>query len=61
MRNQARIVNNEVENFQLRWEELKPKDAEQLKDPKKFDQAIKFLHEMREEWNQLIQRKQKVV
>lgn len=53
LKGQARSINNEMENFKLRWEQLKPKDSEIARNPEKFDQAIQYISQMRTEWDDL--------
>jgi len=57
---QARTVNNEMENFKLRWDQLKPKDSSVTKDPVKFDAVIQYISQMRDEWMQLSHRREAI-
>ena len=52
----------EVEKFQLRWEQLKPRETS-LQDggPEILTKSLTLLREKREEWNMLLQTREKLV
>lgn len=54
LQGQARQVNNEMEHFKLRWDELKPVNSNATKNPQKFDEMIEFINQMKEEWTKLM-------
>jgi len=53
---------NEVEKFQLRWEQLKPRETS-LQDggPEILTKSLKILREKRQEWELLLQTRQKLL
>jgi len=53
---------SEVEKFQLRWEQLKPRETS-LQDggPEVLTKSLKILREKRQEWELLLQTRQKLL
>jgi hypothetical protein len=53
---------SEVEKFQLRWEQLKPRETS-LQDggPEILTKSLKILREKRQEWELLLETKQKLL
>jgi hypothetical protein len=53
---------NEVEKFQLRWEQLKPRETS-LQDggAEVLTKSLKILREKRQEWELLLQTRQKLL
>jgi len=53
---------SEVEKFQLRWEQLKPRETS-LQDggPEVLTKSLKILREKRQEWELLLQTRQKLM
>jgi len=53
---------SEVEKFQLRWEQLKPRETN-LQDggPEVLTKSLKILREKRQEWELLLQTRQKLL
>jgi hypothetical protein len=53
---------NEVEKFQLRWEQLKPRETSlQDGEPEVLTKSLKILREKRQEWELLLQTRQKLL
>jgi len=53
---------SEVEKFQLRWEQLKPRETS-LQDggPEVLKKSLKILREKRQEWELLLQTREKLL
>ncbi|XP_034239710.1 cytoplasmic dynein 2 heavy chain 1 [Thrips palmi] len=52
----------ELENFSLRWEQLKPRETSLLDGgPQMLVQSLAFLREKRQEWDEILTRKEKML
>ncbi|KAK3929891.1 Cytoplasmic dynein 2 heavy chain 1 [Frankliniella fusca] len=61
IRSQVDSFEEEVENFGLRWEQLKPKETSLLDGgPQLLTQSLSFLQDKRQEWNEILKRKEKM-
>lgn len=57
---QVSSFEEEVENFGLRWEQLKPRETSLLDGgPQLLIQSLDFLRGKRQEWNEIMKRKDK--
>ncbi|KAE8745286.1 hypothetical protein FOCC_FOCC007971 [Frankliniella occidentalis] len=62
IKSQVDSFEEEVENFGLRWEQLKPKETSLMDGgPQLLTQSLTFLQEKRQEWNEILKRKEKMV
>ena len=58
---QSRNLNNEIEKFKMRWDQMKPKEDALEGDPSKIVQGIAFIKEKRKEWSLLMETREKIV
>ena len=58
---QVKNLNSEMDKFKMRWDQMKPKEDALEGDQSKIIQGIAFIKEKRQEWNLLLETKEKIV
>lgn len=62
IKSQVDSFEEEVENFSLRWEQLKPRETSLLDGgPQMLVQSLEFLREKRQEWDEILTRRDKML
>ena len=61
LRTDVNNLNNEIEKFKLRWDATKPKEEALDSGTANVEANIRMIKEKRKEWNELIDRKGKIM
>ena len=61
LRTDVNNLNNEIEKFKLRWDAMKPKEEALDSGSANVEGNIKLIKEKRKEWNELIERREKIM